>query len=83
MLRFCCKSLDPFPQGNVVNLSKGIEQRKKSFEGGGWNVPFSRGTGKKPKVVNVPQIVFRIMEAALFISWDLENHLGVNFSFIW
>jgi hypothetical protein len=52
-------------QENVASLIKYIEGRKKIFEDGGWNISCPRGKGKKPMVINVRQVVCKIMEAAL------------------
>jgi hypothetical protein len=49
----------------VVSVIKSIDEKKKSFENGGWNISITGVFGAKPKVVNIRQIVYEIMDAAL------------------
>jgi hypothetical protein len=44
---------------------KSIEQKKESFEKGGWNISIPGVLGGKPKVVNIRHMVYEIMDVAI------------------
>jgi hypothetical protein len=63
---------------NVTSLIKYIEGRKTSFEDRAWNISCPRGEGKKPLVLNVRQVVYKIMEAALEFKDVIDNVLAFD-----
>ena len=48
-----------------MSVIESIKEKKKRFENGGWNISIPGAWGAKPKVVNIRQKVYEIMDVAL------------------